>query len=97
MSQIFEIFAQTLTKVSGDGLPQPDTTSTQVENILSIVFAFIGAIALLMIVVSGLRYVLSAGDPERAVKARNGIIFSLVGLVVALTAQAIIAFIINRV
>lgn len=90
-------FAVTQTTVSGKALPQPDTSTAQITNILGIVFTFIGAIALLMIVISGLRYILSSGDPERANKAKNGIIYSLVGLVLAITAQAIVVFIVKRI
>lgn len=85
------------TKISPGGLPQTDAGTPQIKIILSIVFAIVGAIALLIIVVSGLRYITSAGDPQKAANARNGIIYALVGLIVALTAQAIVAFVVGRV
>ena len=82
-----------LTKVDPGGLP---TAEPNLHKILTIVFGVIGAIALLMITISGLRYVLSAGDPQRISKAKNGIIYALVGLVIALTAEAIVAFVGTR-
>lgn len=88
---------QGLTCVSPGGLPQPAATSGTVKTILGIVFGLVGAISLLMITISGLRYVTSGGDPQRAAKAKEGIIFALVGLAVALAAEAIVAFVVNRI
>lgn len=86
--------------VSSNGLPQVDVSSNPQTNVLgtglSIVFGVVGALALLMITVSGLRYITSAGDPEKTARAKNGIVYSLVGLVVAITAEAIVAFVVNK-
>jgi hypothetical protein len=70
-------------------------SSAAVEAVLGIAFGAIGAVALLMIVVSGLRYVVSGGSPERMKQARDGIIYALVGLTVAITAEAIIGFVVG--
>jgi hypothetical protein len=84
------------TNISPGSLPQPQANSGELSTILSIVFGIIGALALLMITISGLRYVLSAGSPEKTAKAKSGIVYSLVGLVVAISAEAIVAFVVNR-
>jgi hypothetical protein len=91
---IFLHFADT--SISAGNLPTPDASSTAVQTILAIAFDIIGALALLMVVVSGLRYILSTGDPQKTVKARDGIIYSLVGLAIAIAARAIIAFVVER-
>jgi hypothetical protein len=84
-----------LSGVSPGNLPQPDANEAHVKTILSIVFAIVGALALLMITISGLRYVTSAGDPQRTASAKNGIIYSLVGLIIAITAEAIVSFVVK--
>jgi hypothetical protein len=84
------------TDIQPGNLPTGDANSGVVKTILSIVFGIVGALALLMLVVSGLRYVISGGDPNRISKAKDGIIFALIGLLVALTAEAIVAFVVNR-
>lgn len=78
------------TSIDSGALPQTKADDTSLQTILGIVFAFIGAVAVLMIVVSGLRYITSAGDPQKASQAKNGIIYALVGVVIALTAEAIV-------
>jgi hypothetical protein len=87
------------TSISPGGLPRVNTDngSSTISTVLGIAFAVAGALALLMITVSGLRYILSAGNPEKTAKAKDGIIYALVGLVIAITAEAIVAFVVNRV
>lgn len=82
------------------GLPQPGGAggvgSSQLEDILRIVFAVLAALAVLFIVMGALRMVTSQGNPQEASKARSTIIFALVGLLVALLAEAIVAFILGK-
>jgi hypothetical protein len=77
-------------------LPQPQANQGELNTILSIVFGIIGALALLMITVSGLRYITSAGNPERTAKAKNGIVYSIVGLVIAISAEAIVKYVVGN-
>jgi hypothetical protein len=82
-----------LSPISSGDLPQTPADAASIQNVLGIAFGVIGAFALLMITVSGLRYVLSAGDPEKIARAKNGIIYSLVGIGVAVSAEAIVLFV----
>ncbi|HVX58085.1 MAG TPA: pilin [Candidatus Saccharimonadales bacterium] len=88
------------TNIDPGALPQPDATvggpNSTFGKLLSILFGIIAAFALLNIVLSGMKYITSAGNPQRSGEAKNGIIFSLVGLMIAVSAEAIIAFVINR-
>ena len=84
------------TGISANGLPHPQPDKNELSTILSIVFGIIGALALLMITVSGLRYITSAGSPEKTAKAKDGIVYSLVGLTIAISAEAIVKFVVGR-
>jgi hypothetical protein len=75
------------------GLPTPYADNTALSNILGIAFGAIGALALLMITISGFRYILSAGDPQKMSKAKNALIYSLVGLAIAVAAESIVGFV----
>lgn len=79
------------------GLPTPDANTSAVQTVLGIVFGIIGAFAVVMVVVSGLRYITSAGDSQKATKAKDGLAYSLVGLAIAITAEAIVAFVVRNV
>ena len=77
--------------------PEVNATSNVVTTILNIVFGIFGAVALLFIVIGGFRYVISSGDPKNTAKAKNTIIYAVVGLVVALGAEAIVNFIVGNI
>jgi hypothetical protein len=96
MNELIQVVAD-LTKITPGNLPQTTADRAHLVAIKNIVLSIIGAMSLLLIVVAGFRYVLSAGDPQKAAKARNGVIYALVGLVIAIAADAIVTFVVNRV
>lgn len=95
MTSLLQIIA--FAEISPGGLPKADASSAQLQDVLAIVFGIVGALAFLMIVISGLRYIISAGDPQQISKAKNGIIYALIGLCIALIAEAIVAFVVRAV
>jgi hypothetical protein len=50
----------------------------------------------IMIIVAGLRYVTSNGDPQTASKAKNTIIYAIIGLVIAILSYAIVNFVLSQ-
>jgi hypothetical protein len=95
MIDMLRLLAKETSIQGGKYLPHPAANSGALKDVLSIVFEIVGALALLMIVVSGLRYVLAAGDPQKISKAKRGIIYALVGLAIAIFAQAIVSFVVK--
>ncbi len=85
-----------VTDIKAHSLPRAQANEATMEAALRIVFGIIGALALLIITISGFRYITSAGDPQKASEARSGIIYALIGLIVAISAQAIVVFVVNR-
>lgn len=82
--------------IDTSGLPKA-TGDNAVATILNIVFALAASIALLMVVISGFRYIIANGDPNATASARNGILYSIIGLVVVMAAYSIVAFVVNGV
>lgn len=83
--------------VDVSSLPKTPATSATIKVILTIVFSVIGALSLLFITIGGFRYVLSQGDPQATGKAKNTILYALIGLVVAIMAQILVTFVIGRI
>ena len=75
-------------------LPNP-TAGNEIQTALQVAFAIIGAVALIYLVVAGLKFVISSGNPEQVAKARQAIIYAAVGLVIAASAELIVTFIIG--
>lgn len=65
---------------------------TTVTNVLLFI---VGAISVIMIVIGGLRYVLSGGNSANVTAAKNTILYAIVGLVVSMLAYALINFVIS--
>ncbi len=63
----------------------------------SIISIGVGAASVIMIVIGGFKFVLSQGDASNITSARNTVLYAVVGLVVAVLAQVIIVFVINRI
>jgi len=64
-------------------------------EISSVLLFIVGAIAVIMIVIGGLRYVISGGDASQVQAAKNTILYALVGIIVAILAYAAVNFVIN--
>ncbi len=68
-----------------------------IDKVVNIVFSLAGGLALLFTVIGGLRFILSSGDPQNTARAKNTIIYALVGLIVTMFAFAIVKFVTSRV
>lgn len=64
-----------------------------VINVLKVVLGIMGILAVVMIIVAGQRYATAMGEPAEVQKAKNMIVYSIVGLVVALLAFVIVNFV----
>lgn len=78
---------------TADGVNQINGLLTKAVNVFS---AVVGVIAVLMIIVGGLRYITSGGDTGKVSAAKTTIIYALVGLVVVALAQLIVHFVLNQ-
>ncbi len=67
------------------------------KNVINTLIYIIAIISVIVIVVGGIRYVTSAGNPQHATAARETIIYAVVGLVVSIMAYAIVNFVLNHV
>lgn len=65
------------------------------STITNVLLFIIGAIAVIMIVIGGMRYVLSGGDSNQITAAKNTILYAIIGIVVAILAYAAVNFVIG--
>jgi hypothetical protein len=70
-----------------------NANTSVLKKVLQIVFGIAGALALLIITIAGFRYVASAGDPQATAGAKNAIVYAIVGLLVAIFAEALVSFV----
>ena len=67
-----------------------------IKTIVEVLLMAVGAISIIMIVIGGIMFALSSGDAQKAAKARNTVLYAVVGLIVSIFASAIVNFVFNR-
>lgn len=75
-----------------DGL---EYTATILNQGMAWLVSFAFLIAAIMIIVSGIKFMIAGGDEEKRKGARNTFIYSVVGVVVVILAQNVIAIVKN--
>lgn len=78
---------------AGTGSGQETDLMQTLQIIINVALGIIGFIAVAMIIVGGVQYTTSAGDAAKVTKAKNTILYGVVGLVIALLAFAIVNFV----
>jgi small-conductance mechanosensitive channel len=64
-----------------------------VSNLVNTLLFIVGMLAVLGIIIGGIYYVTSAGDSSNVTKAKNTILYSVIGLLVSVLAFAIVRFV----
>ena len=92
---LYKLFAISI-DANSLGLPKIQANDATWSNVLGGFFIFTGAFALLFLVIGGARYAASAGDQGLITKAKDTILYAIIGLVVSLLAFAGVQFVLGR-
>ena len=76
------------------GAKDKDKADSFIKNLVNILLYILGAISVLVIIVSGIMYTVSGGDASNVKKAKDTL-YAVVGLVVAILAYAIVNFVLT--
>lgn len=76
----------------------PTTSATDVfTNTLNIVYGLIGSAAIIVIIAAGIIYATSGGNATNITRAKNALLYAIIGLVITLLAFTITQFIAGRI
>jgi len=67
------------------------TRATQIATVIA------GVISVFMMILGGFKFITSGGSPQQVASAKNTLIYSAIGIVITLAAQAIVSFIMSRI
>lgn len=81
----------------GNSLANNGDLMGTLTTIINVVVGVIGFIAVVMIIMGGISFATSQGDSSKVAKARNTILYGVVGLIVSLLAFAIVNFVLKNV
>lgn len=63
-----------------DGIPK--ATTVDLSGIIGLVYAVAAIVAVIVIIIGGISYSTSAGDASKMAKAKNSIMYGLIGVVI---------------
>jgi cytochrome bd-type quinol oxidase subunit 2 len=101
MSGLMVLFAANATSLINDSAKQACANACNTNATVGSIFAqianalvfLVGAVSVIMIIIGGLRYVLANGDAKQAASAKDTILYSVIGIVVAIASYAIVTFV----
>lgn len=80
-------------KVGGDNAGM--SLEDGIKNVVNVLLFLLGAIAVIMIIIGGIRYATSNGDAGAIKGAKDTILYAVIGLIVAILAYAIVNFVVG--
>lgn len=87
---------QSFNCAEADGVPKTLFGNGGIFTVIANVLIFIvGIIAVIMLIIGGIRYAVSGGDDSNVKAAKNTILYAIVGLVVAFVAFAAVNFVVD--
>lgn len=93
---ISNLLAQFAVSASELGIPKVEASEAQLGNAMNVVYFWAGLIAVIIIIIAGFFYVTSAGEPAKTKRAKDAILYAVVGLFVVIFAFVITQFILGR-
>lgn len=82
---------------SGQGC---DTSTAPIDNtlqnVVNLLSAIAGVIAVIMLVVAGFKYTTAAGDSSKISSARTTITYAIVGIIIVGAAQLLVRLVLNK-
>jgi glucan phosphoethanolaminetransferase (alkaline phosphatase superfamily) len=73
-----------------------DDAADMIKTAINAALMVLGMIAVLMIVIGGIRYTTSNGESAKVKSAKDTVMYSVIGLVVAILSYTIVNFVIGR-
>jgi cytochrome bd-type quinol oxidase subunit 2 len=68
-----------------------------IHTIVNLLSAIVGIVAVIMIIVGGLRYITSGGNDTSVTSAKNTILYAIIGLIIVALAQLLVRFTLNKI
>ena len=72
-----------------------EDASSLIGTIINVLLFLVGTLSVIMIIVSGIFYVTSSGDSSKVARAKNTLLYSVVGLVISFIAFAVVNWVLK--
>lgn len=78
------------------GLPEVTASENQLQNLLTIVFGVIAAMAIITIMIAAINFASAGSDTDKVARSKKAIIYALIGLTIAIFAEAIVLTLLGK-
>lgn len=79
------------------GLPEAKLDQANLGSLLQIVFGLAGALSIMLVTYGAFKYSISQGDPGATAKAKDTIMYAVIGTVLCIFAFGIVSFVMRNV
>ena len=92
------ILDQACTGVNNDVCSKKGDTDANplIVSVVNLLLYIVGIVAVIMIIVGGMKYLTSSGDSGKVTSAKNTVVYAVVGLLVAIFSWVIVNFIVKQ-
>ena len=100
MQDIITLFADNGAKLGKDVTKVGDknnTLTTDINTIINVVIGILGLVCVVVMIIGGVNYMTSSGDTGKVKKAKDTILYGVIGLVVCALAFAIVNWVVGGV
>jgi len=82
---------------TGSGCASSVSLTKVIRNVINIFSIVVGIVAVIMIIISGFKFVTAGGDTGNVTSARQTLLYAVVGIVVTALSQFIVWFVLNNI
>lgn len=97
MKDIITKFAYNSNNPKPEGFDDAAGLETTVINIINVIIGVLGLVAVIVIIIGGINYMTSSGEAAKVKKAKDTILYGVIGLVICVLAFAIVNFVIANI
>ena len=97
MHKLYNNLTLLAAKVDPVGGSGDNNLAKNITTILNNIIAVLGLVAVIVIIIGGVNYMSSTGDPAKVKKAKDTILYGLIGLVVCVLAFALVNWVIGSI
>lgn len=88
---LFRILAQ----LNVSPLPGASADKSKITDVINVALTILGSVAVLIIVLGGIQYILSRGESNQVSKAKDTILYAVIGLIITMMAGVIVNFVLK--
>ena len=68
-----------------------------IQTIVNALLSFVAVLAVIFVIIGGVRYIVSQGDDDAQVQARNTILYAVIGIIVIALSAVLVNYILNNI